>query len=793
LSQQRASASPSHRSSAGARAWAWHPIVTLALILTLACGVRPAKAEVDAEQVRNAIDKGIAYLKREQNRDGSWSGMDQFPSGVTSLCTLALLTAGVPRDDPQVAKAISYLRQQRDLKFVYSRALQTMVFCAADPKRDLFVIRQNVQWLESFQNHEGDARGSWSYGDLGRPLTRNNGDNSNTQFALLALHEAERAGVPVKDQTWRNIYSYWQRTQNLDGSWGYRINGGGTGSMTSAGIAAMVIADDRLHRGDAEVQDERVLCCGRQQRNETIERALAWMAQHFSLHTNPGDPQHLLYYYYGLERVGRLTNQRLIGQHDWYREGAELLVNTQDKLSGFWRGVGSGESDPRIGTSLALLFLAKGRRPVLVAKLKHAPLDDWNHHRTDVANLTGYAEQRWQRELTWQVIDIRRASPDDLNQVPVLFLSGREAPELTELEVLRLREYIDHGGFLFAEDCCNDGSFDPAFRKLMEQIFPEPEHQLRLLPPEHPIWSAEEPVDPQHLSPLWGVDVGCRTSVVYSPKNLGCYWELARPDRELKYPDKVRAEIQAARAIGINVLAYATNREVKYKLEIPPLVEGGGAKDKFDRARLYVAKIRHRGNWNIAPGALPNLMQVVSQQTGLRISMDTRELSLADPRLFDYPLVFMHGRNAFQLTAEERKQLHTYVERGGVLFADAVCSSKEFAESFRAEMKAAFPDVKLQPIPASHPLFTPQFGGFDLKTVARREPRDRAAGGMQSALRQVPPELEGIEVAGAYGVLFSPYDLSCALERHESLECTGYTRDDAARIGLNIVLYALQD
>ena len=43
-----------------------------------------------------------------------------------------------------------------------------------------------------------------------------------------------------------------------------------------------------------------------------------------------------------------------------------------------------------------------------------------------------------------------------------------------------------------------------------------------------------------------------------------------------------------------------------------------------------------------------------------------------------------------------------------------------------------------------------------------------------------------------YGVIFSRYDLSCALEKHDSLECLGYTREDAAKIGLNVVLYALQ-
>ena len=54
----------------------------------------------------------------------------------------------------------------------------------------------------------------------------------------------------------------------------------------------------------------------------------------------------------------------------------------------------------------------------------------------------------------------------------------------------------------------------------------------------------------------------------------------------------------------------------------------------------------------------------------------------------------------------------------------------------------------------------------------------------------MPPELEGVRFGDRYGVIFSQFDLSCALEKRDSLECRGYTREDAARIGLNVLLYA---
>ncbi|MCL6505082.1 MAG: DUF4159 domain-containing protein, partial [Pirellulales bacterium] len=82
--------------------------------------------------------------------------------------------------------------------------------------------------------------------------------------------------------------------------------------------------------------------------------------------------------------------------------------------------------------------------------------------------------------------------------------------------------------------------------------------------------------------------------------------------------------------------------------------------------------------------------------------------------------------------------------------------------------------------------------GTDIRSVKRRDPQQRTTSGqLRSQVRQVPPELEGIRLGDRYGVIFSPYDLSCALEKQESLECPGYTRDDAARIGLNIILYSL--
>ena len=67
---------------------------------------------------------------------------------------------------------------------------------------------------------------------------------------------------------------------------------------------------------------------------------------------------------------------------------------------------------------------------------------------------------------------------------------------------------------------------------------------------------------------------------------------------------------------------------------------------------------------------------------------------------------------------------------------------------------------------------------------------------LSSSPDQLPPRAriplgDGIQIDGRWAVVFSPYDISCALESHEAVGCRGYIRQDAARIGLNVLMYTL--
>src|SRR5687768_16759389 len=68
-------------------------------------GEEAAKKEVTAEQVRNAIDRAVSFLKKEQQPSGQWDDFGGRRGGVTCLCALALLNAGVPLEDASMQRA----------------------------------------------------------------------------------------------------------------------------------------------------------------------------------------------------------------------------------------------------------------------------------------------------------------------------------------------------------------------------------------------------------------------------------------------------------------------------------------------------------------------------------------------------------------------------------------------------------------------------------------------------------------------------------------------------------------
>jgi hypothetical protein len=137
--------------------------------------------------------------------------------------------------------------------------------------------------------------------------------------------------------------------------WGYRETPDGSlpepsGSMTAAGVAALAIGLDRL---DAE-QDAKLIL----EASHGVHDGLAWLFDNFTLRDNPGNTRGASYrydYLHALATACLLTRIDMLDEHDWYLEGAALLLEEQ-RSAGDWGGL--------IETCYALQFLQRATIPL---------------------------------------------------------------------------------------------------------------------------------------------------------------------------------------------------------------------------------------------------------------------------------------------------------------------------------------------------------------------------------------------------------------------------------------------
>ncbi|MGB2610283.1 MAG: DUF4159 domain-containing protein, partial [Isosphaeraceae bacterium] len=100
--------------------------------------------------------------------------------------------------------------------------------------------------------------------------------------------------------------------------------------------------------------------------------------------------------------------------------------------------------------------------------------------------------------------------------------------------------------------------------------------------------------------------------------------------------------------------------------------------------------------------------------------------------------------------------------------------------AFRRFVTELLPNNPLIPIPRDEELYSTKVG-FDLADSQYT----KAAGGGKDF-----PQLEGVKLNGHWAIIYSKYDIGCALERHSGLDCKGYTYESALKIAANIVIYS---
>lgn len=176
-----------------------------------------------ARKINEAIDKGVLYLKSIQRGDGCWGGPedakdhlrtnldDSHIAGMTSLCLYALGASGVTKEDAAVSRGLTFLFAHRDWfggglgGATYANSCFVLALTRIDPVAYRTPMYEAADRLVSGQFSDGRwtyilepmrspaparaaDRNAWRKGSWG---LLNIPDNSNTQFAVLALWAAQ--------------------------------------------------------------------------------------------------------------------------------------------------------------------------------------------------------------------------------------------------------------------------------------------------------------------------------------------------------------------------------------------------------------------------------------------------------------------------------------------------------------------------------------------------------------------------------------------------------------------------
>jgi hypothetical protein len=184
----------------------------------------------------------------------------------------------------------------------------------------------------------------------------------------------------------------------------------------------------------------------------------------------------------------------------------------------------------------------------------------------------------------------------------------------------------------------------------------------------------------------------------------------------------------------------------------------------------------------------------VRAQHKLDVTLQKEALPAGSPDIYLFKFLYMHGRKAFDIPAEQLDNLRANLKTGGLLLADACCGKPEFDRAFRTFAGKLFPDAKLEPIPPDDPFFGEEINGKGnaITTVRLRKERPDGQGAEVEFRDMRPTQLEGIRINGRWMVVYSKYDIGCALEKHASSDCKGYDNSSALRIGAAAVLYSLK-
>ncbi|HEY7118380.1 MAG TPA: DUF4159 domain-containing protein [Tepidisphaeraceae bacterium] len=634
------------------------------------------------EAIGRAIQGGANFLigRFVNGRlHGGTERRDAYYTGLDALCVYALLqSAYAIKDDrlnlkgPFVRDMVEKMKAMpADLGPVtYARAIRATALALLARPEDKPAISADLAYLLS--SHVG---GAYTYSKNGGRAVFSGGgwDNSNSQYGLLGVWSAAEIGAEVNTSYWQAVENHWTRCQNANGTWdyaGFGRNGDGRISMTVAGIASLFVTHDYL---DAPKIGSQV---GREPFSKALQRGLDYLEfNDNSVNLSGG------YTLYGLERVGLASGFKFFGEHDWYRELAAAVINAQE---------GDGSWGTEIETAYHLLFLARGRHPILMNKLRFD--GHWANRPRDVANLARFGSREMERPLNWQVVPLSRDWTDWADS-PILYLASHKREQFTPDEIEKIRNYVLAGGMLFTQADGGEAQANEWLEELARKLFPD--YEMKDLPDDHEIYSVLYKPSPRPR--LRAVSNGARILMLHSPTDITQYWQMRQ--------DKSRRSLFE---LGMNIFLYAAGKgDLRNRLAstyVPPQGPATGGS-------IGVVRLKYPGNWDPEPLAWGRFARVFQRDTDVALSVVATDIENLNPNLGGF--AHWTGTGAYTPTAAQIAAIRKFVQAGGVLMVEPCGGNGDFYESARLALAKAFPEVQPQLLPRTHPILAASGPGMD--------------------------------------------------------------------------------
>ncbi|MBV9881337.1 MAG: DUF4159 domain-containing protein [Gemmatirosa sp.] len=197
-----------------------------------------------------------------------------------------------------------------------------------------------------------------------------------------------------------------------------------------------------------------------------------------------------------------------------------------------------------------------------VARLQYDGGGDWYANPSSLPNLLAAIRDRTSLPVEKEEARVR-LTDDRLWDYPYLHMTGHGNVHFSDDELARLREYVQRGGFLHADD--NYG-LDESFRREIARAFPD--RPLVEVPLSHPIYHVVYDF-PRGLPKVhehdgkpprgYGIFVGSRLAVFYTHEcDLGNGWEDIGT-----YPGDPPEIHEAALRMGVNLFVYAVTSRLQ--------------------------------------------------------------------------------------------------------------------------------------------------------------------------------------------------------------------------------------